>query len=325
MSGAVTGFGRAALVGTLLLCHGGAAAPVTSQEAIYRARTDLIVLQVAVVDQQHRFVAGLEREDFVVYEEGVAQPIALFASTKAPLDALVVLDTSSSMTGRMELAQDAAITLLGALRASDRAGLVVFNNSVAIAHQLSEDLAAAMRAIRGAQPGGATALHEAVYVALHDLARAGRASAEGEARRQALIVLSDGADNRSRVRFDDVLESARRGSVTIFTVLPAHMAELSVPTLGRDHHGDETYNMRRLAEETGGRAFTPKDFSELGRIYADISSELGQQYWLAYAPSATARPGFRRLSVRVATRPELRARTRSGYYASAPGERRRPY
>ena len=82
--------------------------------------------------------------------------------------------------------------------------------------------------------------------------------------------------------------------------------------------------MRRLAEDTGGRAFTPKDFTELGRIYRDISSELGQQYWLAYAPAATSRPGFRRLAVRVLAGPGLRARTRSGYYAAAPSQRRRP-
>jgi Ca-activated chloride channel homolog len=323
VSRVAAGVARLWLAGALALCHPDGVVPVRGQEAIYRARTDLVVLQVAVVDQEHRFVTGLEREDFAVYEDGVAQPIALFASSAAPLDALVALDTSSSMTGRLELAQDAAVMLMGALRPSDRAGVILFNDGVGVAQALSGDLLAVERAIRAARPGGATALHEAVYVALHDLARLGRAGPDGEARRRALIVLSDGADNRSRVRFDDVIESARRSAVTIFTVLPAHGSEAYFPAWARDTHGEEIYNMRRLAEETGGRAFTPKDFSELRRIYADISSELGQQYWLAFTAPAASRPGFRRLAVRVATRPELRARTRSGYYTAA-GERRRP-
>jgi len=298
----------------------GAQDPVGTpgSSSVFRSGTALVVLQVSVADARHRYVPGLRVDDFAVFEEGVSQRVSLFASATVPLDLLLLLDVSSSMAGRLPLAQEAAATLVGALRPGDRAGAILFHERVEIAHPLSEDRPAVVQAIRAARAGGATALHEAVYIGLRDFERVRRA---GELmRRQAMVILSDGSDNRSRIDGEELLDAARRSAVTLFTIVPAPR-DIMVPAPWMGGDGGGVFEMRRLSHDTGGRHFAPAGGGDLAAIYQDIAGELGEQYWLAYVPTPVPPPGFRRVSVRVAEHPDLRARTRSGYYASAP---RRP-
>lgn len=294
--------------------HAAAAAVPPSQASTFRSRTDLVALQVTVVDQAGRPVPGLRMEDFVVVEEGDPQTVTLFATSAAPLDVMLLLDTSGSMGERMAAARDAASSLVRTLRPGDRAALVLFSDRVRIAQGLTGDQTLLEGAIGMAAPGGGTALHEAVYIALRELARVQRAATG--IRRQALVVLSDGEDTSSRtVSHQDVLDVARRGAVTVFTIMPAASAEVDqYERVTRDGPRAE-FNLRTLARETGGRAFVPAWADDLSSVYRQITDELGQQYWLAYvAPPTTG--GFRRVSVRVAGDPRLGVRTRSGYFAA---------
>jgi Ca-activated chloride channel homolog len=288
----------------------------------FRSGTELVVLQVSVVDTQRRFVSDLRQEDFAVFEEGVAQPVALFASAAAPLDLMLLLDTSSSMQERMAAAQAAAINVVRTLKAEDRASVVLFSDGVRVARQLTGDTDALEAAIRGASPAGGTALHEALYVALRELARTRRG--EGEPlRRQALVVLSDGDDTSSRLEFADVLSEARRSAVTIFTIVPSAPIGEELLNMPLRRRPLAPYDMRQLADETGGRAFAPAHIEELAGVYREIAEELGRQYWLAFE-RISAIDGFRRVSVRMVTQPTLRARTRAGYYTSASRPRLAP-
>jgi Ca-activated chloride channel family protein len=228
---------------------------------------------------------------------------------------MLLLDASGSMGERMPAARAAALDLVRTLRPSDRGALVLFSDSVRIAQALTDDHARLEAAIRDAAPAGGTALHEALYIALRQFTRQ---RADGEIRRQALVVLSDGEDTTSRnVTEQDVLDIARRSAVTVFTIVPA--ADIDIDPFARITRagpGAEFY-MRNLARETGGRAFNPSRADDLSGAYRQIADELRQQYWLAYiAPAAGA--GFRRLSVQIVNHPEFRARTRSGYFLSAP-------
>ena len=278
----------------------------------FRSQTELVVLQVSVVDQHGRFVTGLGVDDFGVFEDGIRQNVTFFAANAAPLDLVLLIDTSSSMFGRMALAQDAAIDLIRTLKPGDRGAVVLFSHTIRIAHALTGDFAILESAIKGAVPSGATAVYEALYVTLRDLARS--RGEPGEPRRQAVVVLSDGEDNRSHVEFGDLLDEAKRMTSTIFTILPGPFPDpdLGDPTRAKPN---ALFEMRTLAEETGGRAFAPATMADLGRIYREIASELSQQYLLAYAPQPTPVDGFRRIAVRAETHPELRVRTRSGYSA----------
>jgi VWFA-related protein len=280
----------------------------------FRAGTELVALPVAVVDGRGRFVSDLLAEDFAVYEEGVQQTVALFATAAAPLDVMFLLDTSGSMVDRMDEAQKAAVSFIRTLRDGDRAAILVFNDGVSIAQAFTEDRTLLEQAVHDAWPSGGTALHEALYVALREIARLRRNVTE--LRRQALVVLSDGDDNKSKhISLDTVLEEARRSAVTIYTILPAPAVALpSTTDLSWRLRGAE-YGMRAVATESGGRFFAPAHDDDLSATYREIADELSQQYWLAYVPEVRV-PGFRRVSVRVVTHTGLRARTRSGYFAT---------
>jgi Ca-activated chloride channel homolog len=275
----------------------------------FRSETALVVLQVSVVDERRRFVADLQQQDFAVFEEGAPQDVALFASAAAPLDLMLLLDASGSMQEHMPVVRNAAVNFVRSLRPGDRASVVKFNDVVRVAEPLTGDAAALEAAIRGIVPRGNTALYDALYISLRELARA--RAGEEQLRRQAIVVLSDGDDTSSRMAYDTVLDEARSGAVTMFTIKPT----LTLSGLASVRLTGASVELRQLAEETGGRAFTPARIQDLEGVYDDIAEELGQQYWLAYAPAPSA-PGFRRISVKVVPRPTLRARTRSGYYAS---------
>lgn len=305
-------FRTAAAAGVAIVAATITASVAASQDGTFRSRTELVPLQVTVTDAQRRYVPDLRADDFVVLDEGVRQPVTLFATAQAPLDLMLLIDTSGSMEERITVAREAAINFVRTLRPDDRASVVTFSNTVKVAQALTSDLGAVERAIRGAEPVGGTAYFEAVYIALRELARARRG--QDRLRRQALVVLSDGDDTGSRVSFDDVLAEARGNTATIFTIFPPTGLSAWFAT-HEGHRPSPPFELRSLSDETGGRTFAPARLDELSSTYREIADELGQQYWVAYAP-APSRGGFRRVSVQVASRPGLRARTRSGYYAS---------
>jgi VWFA-related protein len=308
---------RPAAVVALLLILAGAPAPgaqdtrgsAAATGPLFRSQTELVVLQAVVADSQHRYVSDLRLEDFAVYDEGARQTVALFASTEAPLDLVLLIDTSASMDRSLAIAQEAAVNFLRTLRDGDRASVVLFNHAIRMSSGLTSDRTALESLIRSATAGGATAVHRATYIALRELDRARRT--DGPQRRQALVLLSDGADNVSEMGLEAVLEEARRSPVTIFAILPAPPG---VPRAGLLEPGPALFDLRQLADETGGRTFVPSRIEDLAGVYDDIAGELTRQYWLAYVPPPASTDEFRRVSVRVETRPGLLVRTRNGYY-----------
>ena len=303
----------AVLVATALLAG---TAPLPAQTAAFRGGTELVALQVAVVNSYGRYVAHLNAEDFAVYEQGVPQTVSFFATAATPLDLILLLDTSGSMWKRIDIAREAATSFVRTMRTGDRAAVILFSDKVRVAQALTDDLASVEAAIQEASVDGGTALHEALYIALRDLARVQKG--DGKYRRQALVVLTDGEDTTSRnVAFEDVLAEARRSAVTVFTIMPVvGLSPAASSDITVSRRAD--FDLRSLAEETGGRAFAPARSEDLSATYRQIAEELGEQYWIAYVSSGTGSPGFRRVSVRVHTKPGLQARTRSGYYALGP-------
>ena len=166
------------------------------------------------------------------------------------------------------------------------------------------------RAIQEAAIAGKTALYDALYFALKELSRHRRA--EQQVRRQALIVISDGEDNASRLSFDDVVHDVRGSSVMVYTIMPVRKKQLGE----RTEDSPLRFDMQRLAEDSGGRAMSPARVEDLAGAYETIAGELSHRSWLAYAPSRST-GGFRRVAVRLVN-PLLRARTRAGYYALPP-------
>ena len=286
--------------------------PSSSQAApTFRSTTSVVALNVTVTDGK-KLVTGLRERDFAVFEDGVQQQVRFFESTRVPLDVILLLDMSSSMRDKMSSVHDAARGFMKILRKGDRGAVIGFTEHVKVLQELTEDTSAIEAAIGSTTANGSTGLHNAVYIALKEFGRP--AVSTGEIRRQAIAVLSDGADTASVVTFDDVLTLARSTGVNVYTIALQSKFESgrTGPDIGK--FSEATYAMRTLAKETGAQSFFPASVHDLKAVYTSIAQELEAQYSIAYEPSEANVGGrFRRIVVRVTSNPAFRPRTRSGY------------
>jgi Ca-activated chloride channel homolog len=275
----------------------------------FRAGVEVVSLNVTVTDSAKRYVTGLDREAFEVYEDGVLQELSFFHRTAMPIALSVLIDTSASMEEQMATAQHAAVGFMRRLGPRDLAQVIDFDSQVQILQAFTGNVDALEAAVRRTTAGGSTALYNALYIALKELQRI-RVTSTDEIRRQAIVLLSDGEDTSSLVGFDDVLDLAKRSETVIY----------SIGLRGRDWRTSRGFKeaefvLRQLAQETGGRAFFVNQASDLARMYDQISDELASQYTLGYAPKNPRRDGqWRRVQVRV-NQPNTTARTKQGYYA----------
>jgi Ca-activated chloride channel family protein len=294
------------LAGTTLLLSVLATSPFSAQ--VFRAGIDTVVLTVSVTDTRGRPVTGLARDDFQVFEDGILQEISVFARDRQPVALSLLIDSSTSMDGKLPVAQEAAIGFARSLGPNDVAQVVDFNRDTRIRQVFTSDVAALERAIREIRAGGSTALYTALYIAMAELTRVGGESGD-PLRRQALVVLSDGEDNGGLKTYDDVADLAKRSDVTIYAI---GLRDRGTDEPRRFSQAD--FALRTLSQITGGRVFFVSDIRELTAIYGQIADELATQFVLGYTPRNAKRNGaWRQVAVRV-SRPETTARTRAGYF-----------
>jgi VWFA-related protein len=273
----------------------------------------MVSMSLTVFDENKKLVTDLKKEDFTVYEDGVEQELGIFSREDLPLRMIILLDTSSSMRIKMEMAQDAAIEFVQSLKPGDQVKVIEFNDRVLNLIDFTADIDEVAAAIRTTVPDGATALLDAIYIALHSLSR----RRQGD-ERQAIVVLSDGADTRSHVTFEDVRERTRKTDVTVYAISLRGSEE----DLKKNKYFEAKYVLEKLASESGGSSFAPEEIKDLVGVYEQISNELKNQYSLGYISSNTKTDGaWRRIQV-LCKRPGLEIRTRDGYYAPRRRSRR---
>lgn len=296
------------------------------QSPVFRSSTSIVALNVIVTDIKKQYATGLRAEDFEVFEDGVKQDVQFFAAAEVPLDLILLIDSSSSMTDKVEAVHKAAAGFIETMRPEDRAAVVSFSDGVKVLQPLTSERELVRQAIDRTDAKGATALHNAIYVALKEFGRP--AQTTGEVRRQAIAVLSDGEDTSSLLSFEDVLELAKRSGVSIYTIgLKSDLTGGATET--RRYFSQSDFAMKQLASETGAMPFFPQTVQELGKVYDAIATELASQYSIGYVPRNVREDGkYRRVIVRVANHPELKPRTRTGYFlgvdtlASGPSDQR---
>jgi Ca-activated chloride channel family protein len=292
------------------LASASAKAPAAKQEKpqIFRAGVELVSLNVTVVDSQGRYVTDLGEADFSVFEDGARQELTFFNRSNLPIALSLLIDSSASMEQRMEHAHEAAIGFARRIREQDLAQIVDFDSRVEIKLGFTNKIGDLEAAIRSTSAGGSTALHNAVYISLKELAKV-KARNPDEIRRQAIVLLSDGEDTSSLVSFEEVLELAKRSETAIYTIglQPRETSALR-------GFREAEFVLRQLAQETGGRSFFAQRIEDLKDVYSQIADELSSQYSMGYASKNPRRDGaFRRLVVQV-NRPNTSARTKRGYY-----------
>ena len=280
------------------------------QSPAFHVGVDLVSLSVTVSKGHRQYVPDLDRDDFVVLEDGVQQELKFFARTGVPLAVGILIDTSASMRQMLPSVQTAAIGFVRKIGPLDLATMIGFDDRVQTAQGLTSDQHALERAIRQTATGGSTALYNAVYITLKEMAKLPRDDRQNR-RHRAIIVLSDGDDTASLVSFDTVLELAANSGTAIYTI-----GLWPPPRRALQDNQYSQYVLRRLAERTGGRAFFPPHTKGLAAVYSDIREELANQYSLAYQSSSLRRAGkWREITVRV-NRPDVVVRTKKGYFGS---------
>ena len=289
------------------LAHGGDS---QANPSVFRSGTDLVTLHVTVTDRSRHYLTELGEDQFRVFENGRRQELKFFQKTGLPLALTLLIDTSSSVGLVLPTFQRAAVRFVGDLDPLDAVSVVTFGHTVRVLQDFTTDRSAVERAIKGTRGRGETALFNGVYIALTELAKTMPDAMTNVPRRRTMVVMSDGADSASAIAFEDVLDLAARTNVAIYTI-----------RIGGSRHlletGEGEFVLRRLAAQTGARAFFPRERYELRRVLREIRTELSSQYALAYESDDHRDDGrFRTLSVLVEHAGAV-ARTRPGYFSQA--------
>jgi VWFA-related protein len=267
-------------------------ASVAAQTPTFSARLDVVRVDALVTDRG-RPVRGLGAADFDVVDNGVGQQVNLASLEELPLDVVLALDLSESVSGdRLGHLRQAGAAVLGGLQPDDRAGLLTFNHALTLRQDLTRDLPRVREALNDATPRGRTSLVDGTYAAL--------LVADADAGRDLLIVFSDGLDTASWLTPARVIEAARRSDVTVYAVTV------------RDEGTSEF--LADLAEATGGAVVEIESTNDLSRTFVGILEEFRQRYVLSYAPRGVAADGWHTLQVRVKGR-RATVRARAGYFA----------
>lgn len=298
---------REHVVRAVAAMNDGTRAVATSRTASagYTEAVDVEVVQVTatVTDDSGRFVKGLTRDRFRVKEDGVAQRLTAFAGENIPLEIVVAVDVSQSMTEAMPTLKAAVRTFLTALRPADQVTLVAFNDNIFTLARRATDPATRLRAVDRLAPWGGTALFDAMLTALNTVGK--------QPGRRALVVFSDGEDQNSVATLARVETRLETSDATIYTI-----------GLGRSVSDKALAGvMARMSHMSGGRSFLIDQIGQLDKVFADIVEELSNQYLLSYASSNDARDGtWRRIQVELAGLPHA-VRHRQGYRAAG-GQKR---
>jgi Ca-activated chloride channel family protein len=259
-----------------------------------------------VTDKKGRFITDLAKDDFTVIESKRSQIIQEFASeSDLPLRIAILIDTSNSIRDRFKFEQQAAVDFVTSVvrPRQDKAMVVSFDSSAELVSDLVDDPDKLAAAIRSLRPGGGTALYDALYYACRDKLQLDKPKYRF---RRAVIVVSDGDDNQSRVSRDQALEMAQKADAVIYCI------STNITRIESD--GDKV--LKYLAQETGGQAFFPFKAEDLAQSFGNIANELRHQYAIFYRPEPFKTDGlYHTVELRVKNRHDLIVRARKGYYA----------
>jgi len=290
-----------ALMGGALGLRGGDSSDAT-KKPLFKVGVDTVFVKVSVTDPLNRFVVGLEKDNFRVYEEMVEQHITHFVQQAAPISVGILFDVSGSMksNNNINAAKNAIVRFLQSANPEDEFFLVTFNQMPTLVTGFTNETSAIQNQISFKNPGGRTAVYDSVYMGLEQMK-----AAKNE--KKAIILITDGEDNSSRYSSTEVREFARESDVQIY----------GIGEEGQLGYGKS--EIQNIVAMTGGRAFFPDNFNELDYYIDLIHSELRNQYVLGYVPTNKSHNGkWRKIQVKLdppAGLPRLIIHAKEGYYA----------
>jgi Ca-activated chloride channel homolog len=293
---------------------GAASAPAAATEptdqtpaAVIRSNVNEVNVVFTVTDKHNHYVKDLKAADFKVLDNRMPPAtVRNFSSeTNLPLRVGLLVDSSNSIRDRFRFEQQAAIEFLNQIIHPDRdqAFVLGFDTTPEITQDFSGNTEKLANGVRMLRPGGGTAMYDAVYGACRDKLQKTQSTQGGL--RRAIILLSDGEDNQSRVTRDDAIEEAQRAEVIIYTI--------STNVSGTKSRGDKI--LEAMADSTGGRAFFPFKIEEVSDAFSQIQEELRSQYAISYKPADFLSDGkYRSIDIESLNK-KYKVRSRKGYFA----------
>jgi Ca-activated chloride channel family protein len=289
-----------------------------------RIGTDLVTLDVTVIDAGggNKPVMDLKQEQFQVFEDKTAQEIRFFSREQVPVSVVFTIDTSGSMKAKLDTVIKASINLVKEGRAADEMSVIEFKETPELLSEFTEDVHEITDTLQNLTGSGRTAMLDALYLA------ADYAHKEAKNRRRAVVLVTDGLDRNSYYKFEEIIDRLRETDVQIYLIGFTNDLSSDGAWVFKKSDKDKAEGLlNRIATETGGRAFFPKELSEVHTIAQQISTDLRTQYSIGYYPSNANRDGtFRAIRVNVTGGGNRRlvARTRTGYTATREGEQPKP-
>ena len=278
-------------------------APDPQPQPTFKGETKIVSLFVTVADAQKRLVPDLTEDDFEVFDNDKAQPLIFFQNETQPITVVVMLDTSGSMTGSIDLLRQAAEQFLLRLLPDDKGRVGAFNDKIQFSSRFTNDRDELVGDLKDLDYGNGTKLWDAVGASLDEL--------KGMEGRRVVLVFTDGDDTASRTRLGTVIDRARAEEVMIYAIglesnfFNGQYMERSKPDSG----------LRKIADETGGGYFELKKTADLAPTFSRVAQELHSQYVLGFAPTSLDGK-VHKLAVRMKSS-NMTARARRSYLASA--------
>ena len=303
------------LLAALLALPARPQAPDVSVQPRFTTDANLVLLDVSVTDKRGRPAIGLRKEDFAIHESGLEQKAAFFSDETRPVSWGLILDRSGSMMSMMDEVFNALLHSVEAGSVDDEIFISAFNQDVNMLQDFTSDRQRLLAAGKSLWANGSTALYDAVSLGLDHLKR-------GRHNKKVLVVVTDGDDNASVMRFSRLLEMVRQADATIYAIGMLEEKDSPIFRLVRAQTRGE---LERLAEATGGAAYFPRNIKECDRACRDIADQVSRQYTLGYYPADTNWDGrWRTIRVTLVRPGTLSVRTRSGYYARNSDRREQP-
>jgi Ca-activated chloride channel homolog len=270
--------------------------PSPETDLVFRASGRLVEVWATVTDSRGRHIDNLTGDQFTVMEQKTAQPLAAFESQSSPVSVALLLDTTGSMQKALPALKNAALGLIGDLRAEDSVAVYCFNKSVTELQSFTTDKGSAKRAVLRTQALGPTALYDA-------LTRVGR-DFSGRTGKKVIVVFTDGDDNMSMLTSDTAILRAKTAGVPVYTI--AQGEALDRPEFLKQLAG--------VSKATGGEAFVIREPREIGAVFEKVSEDLSHGYLLTFQPAPAEDREWRTIEVQLKDSRGHKVRAREGFY-----------
>ena len=289
-------------------------------DEIVKVESNLVSINVRVSSNNLTAIDSLtlQKNDFVVFEDGKKQEISFFSMADAPFDLILLLDLSGSTADKQDLIRKSTQRFIEAARPSDRIAIVTFTDEAKIISDLTQNREELLKSIKKINDRGGSAVWGSLQFAYDKIVKT-----QSNNRRTAVLMMTDGVDSSlvqsswlpaSYPTFTDLLETVRNNNATIFPIYLDTTAQSY--SFEKQAYRTARQTLGMLAEESGGQMYHAKKINDLNGIYEKIISDLGKVYSLGYEPANDVSPGsFHHLTVKLPNYPNLNVRAKQGYYA----------